>query len=62
MLEGVRGGSPADIGALEEALLRLSVFLEAHPNIQELDLNPVLVYPKGFLAVDARIVLEEAER
>ena len=57
VLQGYRGQEPADLDALESMLLRLSSFVEAHPEIQELDLNPVFAYPDGALAVDARIVL-----
>jgi acyl-CoA synthetase (NDP forming) len=38
-------------------LLQLSQFVEAHPDIEELDLNPVFAYEDGALAVDARVVL-----
>ncbi len=58
VLEGVRGQDPADQAALEDLLLKLSAFVEAHPEISELDLNPVFAYKKGALAVDARIVVE----
>jgi acyl-CoA synthetase (NDP forming) len=57
LLQGYRGQEPADVEALEELLVKLSQFVEQHPEIQELDLNPVFAYPKGALAVDARIVL-----
>jgi acyl-CoA synthetase (NDP forming) len=57
VLEGVRGQPPADIGALEKLILQVSDFIEAHPEIDEMDLNPVLAYPDGMLAVDARIVV-----
>ena len=60
LLEGYRGQEPADVGALEELLLKLSDFIEAHPDVAELDLNPVFAYPHGAVAVDARIVLTEA--
>ena len=39
--------------------MQLSDFIEAHPDVAELDLNPVFAYPKGAVAVDARIVLSE---
>ena len=61
ILEGYRGQEPADVEALEDALLNLSTFLEAHPEVKELDLNPVFAYRKGVLAVDARVVLEAGE-
>jgi len=57
ILEGYRGQPPADVASLEELLLKVSAFVEAHPEIGELDLNPIFAYPKGALAVDARIVL-----
>jgi acyl-CoA synthetase (NDP forming) len=57
VLEGFRGQEPADLAVLEDMLMRLSVFVEEHPQIQELDLNPIFAYGDGALAVDARIVL-----
>jgi acyl-CoA synthetase (NDP forming) len=61
ILEGVRGQAPADLKALEKLILNVSTFVEAHPEIDELDLNPVLAYPDGVLAVDARIVLDSGQ-
>jgi acetate---CoA ligase (ADP-forming) subunit beta len=57
VLEGVRGQKPADIVALENLIIKVSEFVEAHPEIEELDLNPVFAYPDGVLAVDARVVI-----
>jgi len=57
LLEGYRGQEPADVAALEKLLLRLSQFVEAHPEIAELDLNPIFAYKDGALAVDARVIL-----
>lgn len=57
VLEGYRGAPPADLAALESLLLKLSAFAEAHPEVSELDLNPVFAYDDGAIAVDARIVL-----
>ena len=59
LLEGYRGQEPADLDALEALLLKLSDFIEGHPEVAELDLNPVFAYPKGAVAVDARIVVVE---
>jgi acyl-CoA synthetase (NDP forming) len=56
-LEGFRGQEPADIEALEKLILNVSAFVEAHPEIDELDLNPVFAYKDGALAVDARVVV-----
>jgi acyl-CoA synthetase (NDP forming) len=60
LLEGYRGQLPADIAALESLLVSVSEFVETHPEVVELDLNPVFAYPDGAVAVDARIVLAEA--
>jgi acyl-CoA synthetase (NDP forming) len=57
LLDGYRGSEPADIGKLRELLLKVSSFIEAHPEVAELDLNPVFAYKDGAIAVDARIVL-----
>ena len=57
VLQGYRGQPPVDLDALESLLLKLSGFIERHPGIAELDLNPVFAYPQGAVAVDARIVL-----
>jgi acyl-CoA synthetase (NDP forming) len=58
VLKGYRGQEPANITALEEMLLKLSQFVESHPEIRELDLNPIFAYSDGALVVDARIILE----
>jgi acetate---CoA ligase (ADP-forming) subunit beta len=60
LLAGYRGATPADLTALQNILLKLSVFVEHTPEIKEIDLNPVYAYAQGALAVDARILLEEA--
>jgi acyl-CoA synthetase (NDP forming) len=57
ILEGFRGQEPADLEALEGILLRLSSFVEEHPEIEEMDLNPIFAYGDGAVAVDARIVV-----
>lgn len=60
VLEGYRGADPADLAALESILLALSQFAADHPEVQELDLNPILARTDGATAVDARIVLTPA--
>jgi acyl-CoA synthetase (NDP forming) len=57
VLQGFRGQEPADLEALEKLILKVSAFVEAHPEIEELDLNPVFAYKDGAIAVDARIVV-----
>ncbi len=58
VLEGYRGHDPASLAEIEKAIVNLSDFIEKHPEIRELDLNPILAYKDGIAAVDARIVLE----
>ena len=58
LLEGRRGREAVDVTRLEETLMKLSAFVEKHPEIKELDLNPIFAYADGYLAVDARIILE----
>jgi acyl-CoA synthetase (NDP forming) len=55
LLRGYRGSPPADRAALEDVLLRVSELLDAAPEIQELDLNPVIVLSSGARVADARI-------
>jgi acetate---CoA ligase (ADP-forming) subunit beta len=57
LLQGSRGAQPADLGALEGVLLKLSALAEQHPEVREIDLNPVFAYPTGALVVDARVLL-----
>ena len=59
ILDGVRGQPPADKAAIKRAILKVSEFVERNPEVQELDLNPMLVYPEGAIAVDARIVISD---
>lgn len=61
LLRGVRGELPVDIGAIRDALLRLSQMTVDFPEIIEADINPLIVCPegKGAVAVDARITIQE---
>ena len=58
LLDGYRGAARADVGALENVLLRVSALVEAHQEVAEMDLNPLIVHPAGAVVVDARIRLE----
>ncbi len=61
LLEGVRGEPPSDLDAIGDCLMRLSQMVTRHSQIKELDINPLIVYPRGQGAVvaDARIILAE---
>jgi acyl-CoA synthetase (NDP forming) len=58
ILEGYRGLEPANIEILEGLLLKVSKFVEKHPEIKELDINPIFAYRNDAIAIDARIILE----
>jgi len=57
LLEGIRGEKPVDKAALADLIQRLSRLVTDFPQIKELDLNPVMAFEKGVVAVDARIAL-----
>jgi acetyltransferase len=58
IINGFRGKPPADKKAIVKLLLAVSEVVEAYPDIQELDLNPVIVHEKGLVVVDARVLLK----
>jgi acetate---CoA ligase (ADP-forming) len=60
LLEGYRGAPKADVAAVEDVLRRVGALAEAHPEVAELDLNPLLASPAGAVAVDMRVRLEAA--
>jgi acyl-CoA synthetase (NDP forming) len=60
LLKGYRGYQ-SDIPALTNLLLKISDLVVNNPEIKEMDLNPVFVYPQGYKVVDARIILGERE-
>lgn len=64
LLKGYRGEAPADVAAIEEAILRLDQLLRDVPELVELDVNPLKVMApgKGVIAVDARIRVERVAR
>jgi acetyltransferase len=59
LLKGFRGQPAGDVEAVIETLVRLSRLVTDYPAISELDINPLIVLPKGqgVAAVDARIYL-----
>jgi acyl-CoA synthetase (NDP forming) len=58
LLKGYRNMPPADLKAITKILMNTSKLVMNHPEIKELDLNPIMVYEKGAKTVDARIILE----
>jgi acetyltransferase len=56
LLRGFRGEKPKDLEALVNTLLACSQLAVAHPEIEEMDLNPVMVREEGAYVLDARIM------
>ncbi|MHA1845878.1 MAG: acetate--CoA ligase family protein [Promethearchaeota archaeon] len=61
ILDGYRGKPKADIDAIVDALLKISDLVVKNEEIYEMDLNPVFIYDKGLICVDARIILKKRE-
>jgi len=57
LLAGARGQLPTDVAALVKVMKGLSEVALNNPEIDQIDLNPVLVYDKGALVVDVRILM-----
>jgi acetyltransferase len=58
ILDGARGTPPLDKKAVRKLLTLCSDIVESYPQIEEMDLNPVIVHQKGVSIVDARIILK----
>jgi len=59
IIEGVRGMEPVDQNSFAEIIVRLSLLVQAAPEIAEMDLNPLLGSKNNVVAVDARIRIEK---
>ena len=62
LLAGYRDRPPADRAAIARTLVRLSELIIDHPQIVELDINPLLADEHGVIAVDARVRITPADR
>jgi acetyltransferase len=60
LLNGFRGAPLADVDAVVDAIVRLGQLTLDFPQISEIEINPLLVLPKGqgALALDGRAILE----
>lgn len=56
-LRGFRGSPSLDEDAVHLIIANLAKLLADHPEIKEIDLNPVRVYARGAIALDARVIL-----
>ncbi len=57
LLKGIRGEPAKDINALKNILINISHLALNHPEIKEIDLNPIIVHEKGASIVDSRIII-----
>ncbi len=57
IFEGARGLPPKDLDSLKSILVKISELSTEHPEVQEMDLNPVFSYEKGAIIADAKILL-----
>jgi len=55
LLKGFRGAAPADVAAFRDSVLRISALVGICPEIQELDVNPIVVCENGVSALDVRV-------
>jgi acetyltransferase len=60
LLTGYRGRPGADIDALIEVVMRFSYLVAEHPELEEIEINPLLASAEGALALDARAVIDGA--
>jgi acetyltransferase len=61
LLQAYRGKPPANISAVVEVLIRLGQLAADHPEIRELDINPLLADAEGVVALDARLRVAPAK-
>lgn len=61
ILRGFRNSEPLDISSLAQTVLKVSKMMISLLEIKEIDMNPVLVYPKGVKAVDVRVILNRVQ-
>jgi acetyltransferase len=61
LLHGTRGERPSDIDAIASYIVNLSCLISDFPEIQELDVNPLMVMEQGAMALDARIIFKQPE-
>ncbi len=61
LLAGFRGRPESDVDAVERLIVAFSNLVVNHPEISEMDVNPLIVHPKrqGATAADCRIILSE---
>lgn len=61
LLEGYRGQPPVDKQSLAKIIISVANLLEENPEIESVDLNPVIAYPDKALVVDARVIIKKGQ-
>ena len=56
LLRGLRGSEPVDYGSIADTVMYVGTLMRSQPEISEVDINPLVAYPRGVLALDALIV------
>ena len=59
LLKGFRGLQPVNMTKVEETMVNFSQMIIDHPEIKEVDINPLIASGDNLLAVDARIILDK---
>ncbi|MFH1404404.1 MAG: acetate--CoA ligase alpha subunit [Candidatus Altiarchaeota archaeon] len=62
LMKGSRDRPPADLTELEKTIIRFSQLIVDHPDILEIDINPLLACKDKVIALDARIVIDEKKQ
>jgi acetyltransferase len=62
LLQGYRDRPAADLAAIAQVLVRFSYLVMRHPEIREIDINPLLADEQGVIALDARVRVEDEAR
>jgi 3-hydroxypropionyl-CoA synthetase (ADP-forming) len=61
LLKGFRGSEAIDIGVLKDALMNIGrLGIDLAPYFESVDFNPVILYPRDYCVVDAKIILRDS--
>jgi acetate---CoA ligase (ADP-forming) len=59
LLEGMRGAPPCDKRAIARIAARLGALMRSTPEMLDIEINPLVAYPEGALALDALMITAE---
>jgi acyl-CoA synthetase (NDP forming) len=59
ILKGFRGKKGVDLDAIADIIVKTSLLMMENEDVLELDINPVMAYEKGAIAVDARVSMKD---